>query len=287
MPITFSNTGNSGNFSLFDEGKGGSLRLNYVSSSEAPLLSPSPTPSVSVTPTPSLTPSVSTTPSISVTPSVSSTPTPSVSTTPSISVTPSVSATPGVTDAIRSQLSTSSGSYDSASLGNWVKVTKAEYDRVAANVTGATKKGNNDTQINTRSVATSWTNQWIAFGTGSVASFQIDNGEYVIAMITEAWNQSGGTSQLAYTTTFTGSAITNIGGTAGPSTGGVRDYFVRKAPNDAATETRYPVLRMTVSPNAVLSWPGFRSADSGSTWISLFPNQISKIQIVTTSTKSW
>ena len=106
-------------------------------------------------------------------------------------------------------------------------------------------------------------------------------------MITEAWNQTGGTSQLGYTTAFTGSVVANIGTAAGPSSGGVRDYFVRKAPTDPATETRYPTLLMTVSPNAVLNWPGYRSADSGSSWVALPNNQIAKIQIVTTATKSW
>lgn len=191
-------------------------------------------------------------------------------------------------DLIRAQLTTAQQtSYDAAPVGGWIKVTATQYNNIVNNVTGATKKGNSDAQVATRSTLTSWQNNWIAFGTGNNPSFQIDSGEYVIAMITEAWNQSGGTSQLGYTTTFTGNSITNIGGTAGPSTGGVRDYFVRKAPIDVATEIRYPTLHMTVSPNAVLSWPGFRSADSGSTWISLPNNQVSKIQIVTTTTKSW
>lgn len=191
-----------------------------------------------------------------------------------------------VGDQIASQLTTSLTSYNAASVGSWVKITSGEYSRIASNVSGATKKGNNDTQISTRDVLTGYANQWIAFGASSIPTFQIDSGEYVIAMITEAWNNSGGTSQLGYTTTFLGSAITNIGGTAGPSSGGVRDYFVRKAPTDSATETRYPVLYMTVSPNAVNSWNGYRSA-TGASWTSLPNNQVSKIQLITTSTKSW
>lgn len=193
-----------------------------------------------------------------------------------------------VSDSIRAQLTPAQQvTYDAAAVGSWIKVTATQYNNIVSNVTGATKKGNSDPQVATRDVLTSYSNFWIAFGTTGNPSFQINTGEYVIAMITEAWNQSGGTSQLGYMTTFTGSVVANIGGTAGPSSGGVRDYFVRKAPTDAASETRYPTLFMTVSPNAVTNWPGFRSNNSGSSWTSTPNNQISKIQIVTTSTKSW
>lgn len=219
------------------------------------------------------------------TPTSSSTPTPTP--TPTRTLTPTPSSAPAV-DSIRAQLTTAQqATYDAASVGDWIKVTSTQYTNIVNNVTGATKKGNTDVQVNTRSVATSFSNQWIAFGLGSTPSFQINNGEYVIAMITEAWNQSGGNSQLGFTTSFTGTPITNYGGTAGPTSGGVRDYFVRKAPIDIATETRYPVLFMTVSPNAVLNWNGFRSADNGVTWTANSSSANSKIQIVTTTTKSW
>lgn len=221
-----------------------------------------------------------------ITPTNTITPSPTITLTPT--PTPSSSSSAPAVDAIRAQLSGSQLiAYDAASVGNWIKVTATQYNNIVANVSGATKKGNSDTQVNTRSSITSWENNWIAFGSGTTPTFQINSGEYVIAMITEAWNQTGGQSQLGYTTDFTGSTITNIGNAASPSTGGVRDYFVRKAPTDAATETRYPVLKMTVSPNAVLSWNGFRSANNGASWIALPNNQVSKIQIVTTSTKSW
>lgn len=193
-----------------------------------------------------------------------------------------------VVDLIRAQLSGAQlTAYDAAAVGNWVKVTQTMYDNIVANVVGATKKGNNDTQVNTRDTLTSYSNNWISFGASNVPSFQIDSGEYVIAMITEAWNQPTGQTQLGYTTTFNGSSIINYGGTAGPSTGGTRDYYVRKAPTDAATETRYPVMNMTVSPNAVTGWDGYNSSNNGTTWNANPANTTAKIQLVTTSTKSW
>jgi len=44
---------------------------------------------------------------------------------------------------------------------------------------------------------------------------------------------------------------------------------------------------MTVAPNAVNGWDGYRSTDNGATWNALPNTQISKIQIITTSTKGW
>lgn len=190
-------------------------------------------------------------------------------------------------DAIRTQLtSAQQTTYDAASVGSWIKVTSTEYNNIVSIVTGATKKGNSDAQIATRDLLTSGTNPY-TFGSGSTPSFQIDQGEYVIAMITEAWNSSSGQSQLGYTTTFKGTPISNIGPTAGPSQGGGRDYYVRKAPTDVATETRYPTLSMTQSPNAVNGWAGFVTSNGGTSWSTAPNGQVPKIQIVTTSTKSW
>lgn len=194
--------------------------------------------------------------------------------------------TPAV-DLIKNYLTTNLTAYNNATVGNFIKVTKTEYDNIAANIAGVIKKGNNDDQINTRDSLTSWENNWISFGASGVPTFQIDTGEYVIGFISEAWNQNTGTSQLGYTTTFNGNTITNIGNAAGLSSGGQRDYYIRKAPTDAATETRYPVLKMSVSPNGVSNWNGYRSANDGASWIALPNNQVLKIQILVTSTKSW
>lgn len=303
MPIEFKNISGTGSFTLVNSSNAGSFVLLLSGSVNPPPPTPTPTVAPTVAPTaapttfsptaaPTNAPTISPTAAPTNAPTAAPTAAPTVAPTAAPTVAPTAAPTPaptsGGTDLIRAQLTTAQQtSYDAAPVGGWIKVTATQYNNIVNNVTGATKKGNSDAQVATRSSLTSWQNNWIAFGTGSVPSFQIDTGEYVIAMITEAWNQSGGTSQLGYTTTFTGSVITNIGGTAGPSTGGVRDYFIRKAPTDVATEARYPTLFMTVSPNAVLNWSGYRSTNSGSTWIGLPNNQISKIQIVTTTTKSW
>lgn len=194
--------------------------------------------------------------------------------------------TPSI-DNIRLLLTTSLTTYDNAIEGNWIKVSKTEYDNIANNLNGVIKKGNTDTQVNTRDVLTSWANNWISFGTNNTPTFQINEGEYVIAMITETWNQPGGYSQLGYTTSFNGNDIINIANQASPSTGGTRDYFIRKKPSDVATETRYPVLFQNFSPNGVSGWSGYRSSDNGTTWLELTPGAVSKIQLLTTSIKTW
>jgi len=202
------------------------------------------------------------------------------------SASPSPSPSPGV-DTLRQQMTSSLVAYDAATDGNWVKITKTEYDKIAANVVGATKKGNSDAQVNTRASYTSYTD-WMSFGASGVPTFQINSGEYVIALISEAWNQNTGQTTLGYTTTFNGNTITQIGGnTAGTSIGGNRDYYVLKKPSTAATETRYPVMKMTVSPNAVNGWNGYRSTNNGASWTAVLNTQVSKIQIITTSTKGW
>lgn len=277
MSLELKNVNNSGYTELKNLYNSGYFSLAF-SGSEVP---------TTTTTTSTTTTTTTAAPTTTTTTTTTSTTTSTTTVAPTTTSTTTTTTTSGVTDQLRAQLTTSTSSYDAASVGSWVKITAAEYNRITGSITGATKKGNSDAQIATRSVLTSYTNQQIAFGTGSTPSFQINTGEYVIAMITEAWNQTSGSSYLSYTTAFTGSVVGSIGGAAGPSSGGTRDYFVRKAPTDIATETRYPTLLMTVSPNAVLNWSGYRSTNSGSSWIGLPNNQIAKIQIVTTLTKSW
>lgn len=188
-------------------------------------------------------------------------------------------------DTIRQQITASLAAYTAAAADSWVKVTKTEYDKVVANVASVSKIGNTDVQINNRDVSTSYPNSHIAFGSSGIPSFSISTGQYVVGYISEAWN-SVGTSQLGYTTTFLGTPVTNIGG-AMPTVGGIRDYYIRKTPTAAATETRYPTLFMTVSPNAVNGTNGYNSSNGGVTWGVNVPNATAKIQILVTSTKSW
>ncbi|NBP56236.1 hypothetical protein EBU71_06830 [bacterium] len=261
-------------------------------STPTPTITPTLTSSSTPTPTQTLTGTSTLTPSATLTNTPTNTQTPTVTPTPTLTSsmtntpTPTPSSTPSV-DSIRDQLTTlQQTTYDSLDVGDWMKVTVTEYTNIVNNLSGATKKGNSDIQVNTRDPLTTFSNRYVAFGSGNTASFQIDTGEYVVAMITETWNQSGATSSLGYTTTFKGTPIITIGDPAGPSTGGQRDYFIRKAPTDVATETRYPVLNLSQSPNGVSGWSIFTTTDGGSTWS---PTGLDgpKIQIITTLVKSW
>ena len=75
--------------------------------------------------------------------------------------------TPAV-DLIKNYLTTNLTAYNNATVGNFIKVTKTEYDNIAANIAGVIKKGNNDDQINTRDSLTSWENNWISFGASGI-----------------------------------------------------------------------------------------------------------------------
>lgn len=194
---------------------------------------------------------------------------------------------PSNIDLIRGLLTTSVVIYDTKENNEWVKVTKEEYDSISLLFNNVIKKGNTDNQINNRDSLTSWSNSWIAFGENDIPSFTIDQGHYVIGMITETWNQPNAISKLGYTTTFKGNNITQIGGDAFPSTGGQRDYFILKKPTQMAEETWYPVLLLTQTPNGVSGTNGYRTTDDGQNWLTLPTGYVPKIQLLTTNIKGW
>ena len=191
-----------------------------------------------------------------------------------------------VVDALRLQLSTSLTAYDAATANDWVKITKAEYDGIASAISGATKRGNTDTQINTREVNTSTVEVQFADPSSSSIPIAIELGEYVIAFIAEPYNGSG-TVQFGTTTTFhTG---TPTYGNSVTATGGGRNYYVRKTPTTPASQTLYPGLKASLggySLNAVSGTKGWYTLNGGSTWVAQ-ENNAAKFQMIVTSTKSW
>jgi hypothetical protein len=203
---------------------------------------------------------------------------------------PSYSVDPNY-DALESQLTTSLVSYQNATINDWVKITKTEYDNIFNNVDGVTKIGNNDTQINNRAVATGYLTT--TFGTiDANTPLTIPTGYYVVGFISESWNQTGYT-QLGYTTTFHTGAPTYMGNSPEVSPG-TRGYYVRKKPSEVegapATQDLYPVLNFIspAYPNAVPNTFGWQTPDGGTTWIETDSNsQTAKIQILITNTATW
>ena len=196
-----------------------------------------------------------------------------------------------VADAIAAQLSGAQlTAYNNASVGSWVKVTQSQYNAVVANVSGATVKGATDAEVAERGVNTGIGGYYVTFGSGTTpdSDYVLNSGEYIIAMISEAWNQNTGQTQLAYTTTFKGSTITTIGGQAGPSGGGAPDYYVRKAPSAAMTENGYILVNISVTPNSVAGQRSFYTTNNGASWTGDSGFDFAPtLQYVVTTTKSW
>ena len=196
-----------------------------------------------------------------------------------------------VADSIKTYMIASLNAYNAATDNTWVKITKTEYDNLAANLQSVTKVGASDAQIDTRLVGTGGTAA-TQYNPGS--TYNIPSGRYVFGMILETWNQNGSGS-VGYSTTVTGSIVGYnnyfaLGGDGNILVGSVlpvqRNYFVIKKPTFVTSQTVYPFVTMSVSPNGVniAAWLW-----NGSSWTSYaaISNAASKYQLLTTSVKQW
>lgn len=214
-------------------------------------------------------------------------PTPTPTLTPTSTPTPS----PTPSDYIESQLTTNLLNYQNASDNDWISVTQQEYNDIANNVSGVIKIGNNDTQVNTRDLATGYGTT--TFGTVDANTpLTIPTGYYVVGFVAESWNQNGQV-QLGYTTTYHTGAPTYMGNSPNVI-GGATMFFIRKRPNSVegapASTNLYPVLNFLglAYPNAVPNTFGWQTPNSGTTWLETDPNgQTAKIQILITNVQSW
>ena len=196
-----------------------------------------------------------------------------------------------VTDNIKTYMVASLNSYNAAADNTWVKITKSEYDNLAANLQSVTKVGASDVQINNRLVGTGGT---FATQYNPGSTYNIPSGRYVFGMILESWNQNGSGS-VGYATVVTGS-IANynnyfaLGSDGNILVGSVlpvqRNYFVIKKPTFVTSQTVYPFVTMSVSPNGVdtAAWLW-----NGSSWTAYpaISTAASKYQLLTTAVKQW
>jgi hypothetical protein len=203
-----------------------------------------------------------------------------------------LSTTPSGVDSIRAQLSTSSGSYDAASINNWVKITKTEYDRIFSNIPGATKRGNTDVQVATRAVAAGFTEMTFAINNDPAQALTINVNEYPIAFVAETWNGNANV-QFGYTTAYHTGAPTYGNSILVTPVGAC--YYVRKAPTGVesapATQILYPALKISGNTfNLVPNTSGWYTTNGGTTWLSYQGNAgngAAKFQMIVTTTKSW
>jgi hypothetical protein len=248
-----------------------------------PTDTPTPTPTFTPTSTPTSTPTNTPVPPTNTpTPTPTNTSTPTPTNTPTVTPTSTPTPTPGG-DAIRAALTTSTGSYDAATVGNWVKVTAAEYANVKATVTGVNTRGMTEAQANENGSA--WTGTCAhTLPSGSITS---PSGEYIIGFSARAFNTNG-TFTVLTSTTYKGTYAAL--GNSPNSTAGAREYFVRKAPTTANASTTY--VASAASTNRTLGTTSFTNSaydcaspydGPWSTWNTAAPI----FQFIGTSTKSW
>lgn len=236
---------------------------------------------VTPTPTPTLTQTPTSTPTLTLTPTqtLTLTASPTLTTTP----TPSSTSISG-SDAIRAALTTSTGSYDAAAVGNWVKVTSTEYANVIATVSGTTIRGLTEAQAN--QVGSGWVGTCAHIQSSS--SIESPSGEYIIGFSSRLGSSTGTISVLT-STTYNGTYnVLENSPTINSANG--REYWVRKAPTTSNSSTTY-VGSVTSAGSRILTTTSFPStyydcSSPYSAWTS-WNAGVPIFQFIGTSTKSW
>ena len=197
-----------------------------------------------------------------------------------------------IPDSIQAQLTTNLAAYNAASVNSWVKVTSTEYANVFNNLPGVTKKGNTDTQVTTRAVASGFTEMQFSLSNNTGSALTINSGEYPIGFVAETWNTTQ-TVQFGYSTAYHTGAPTYGNSVTVTPVGAC--YYVRKAPTGIesapATQTLYPSLKLSGGTfNLVPNTSGWYTTNGGTTWLAYqgnASNGAAKFQMLVTSTKSW
>ena len=179
MPLILSNTNNSGYIELRNQYNNGYFSLAF-SGSEVP---------------------TTTTTTTSTTTTTTTVPTTTTTTTTTTTSTTTTTTTAAGVDQLKAQLTASLTAYNSAATNDWVKITKAEYDKIAANITGATKRGNTDVQVATRAVSAGFTEFQFSINNNTGSALTFNTGEYPIAFVAETWNTTQ-TVQFGYDTVY-------------------------------------------------------------------------------------
>lgn len=188
-------------------------------------------------------------------------------------------------DSIRAALTTSTSSYDAATVGDWVKVTSTEYANVIATVTGTTVRGLTDAQAN--QVGSAWVGTCAHVQASS--SIQSPSGEYIIGFSARLASSTGTVSVLI-STTYSGTYNT-LGNSPTINSANGREYWIRKAPTTANAATTY-VGSVTSAGNRVLTTTTFPltyydCSSPYSTWVAWNNAGVPIFQFIGTSTKSW
>jgi len=193
-------------------------------------------------------------------------------------------------DSIRAALSTSVSAYDAATVGNFIKITAAEYANVASTVTGTTKYVMNDTDLT--SGFTGWSTDYnVSYNdsTNPIGTIPISN--YIIG-----YAYSGGFSTSITTYLRTGTTVTGIHSKMGSNitftdNGNKTVYFIRKAPTDSTASKVYLSFYTTGSSLGQVTgksnYPMYYSQSANTNTWTLYTGPYPTFQTLATTTKSW
>jgi hypothetical protein len=197
---------------------------------------------------------------------------------------------PQAVDSIRAALSTSVTAYDAASVGNFIKITSAEYANVVATVTGTTKYVMNDTDLT--SAFNGWTTGYNVSYDDTINSIgSIPTSNYIIGYAYSLTSAASVTTYLRSGTAANGTH-TKIGSNVTfTDTGTKTVYFIRKAPTTATGSKVYLSYYTTGSGLGQVSgksnYPIFYSLGADTNTWSSFNGGYPTFQALATTTKSW
>jgi hypothetical protein len=197
---------------------------------------------------------------------------------------------PQAADSIRAALSTSVSAYDAATVGNFIKVTAAEYANVVSTVTDTTKYVMNDADLT--SSFGGWTTGYNVSYNDTVNSIgTIPTSNYIIGY---AYSGGFGTSITTYlrTGTTVNGTHSKIGSNVTFTDNGSKTvYFIRKAPTDSTASKVYLSFYTTGGGLGQVvgksNYPVYYSLNADTNTWTVFTGAYPTLQALATTTKSW
>jgi hypothetical protein len=196
-------------------------------------------------------------------------------------------------DAIRSALTTSQSSYDSATIGNFISVTSAEYAAVLSAVS-ATKYIMTDADLT--STYSGWSTGFnISYNDTTKTEGAIPTSNYIIGYAFSGGFGAGTVTTYLRTSTTSNGTHTKIGSNLifTPGSGNKTVYFIRKAPTVITTQKTYVSFYMAGTGTSLGQVSGksnypiyFSNSIDTNTWTS-FTGGYPCFQVIATTTKLW
>ena len=186
------------------------------------------------------------------------------------------------TAAMRALLSASGQTaYDAATSGNWFEVSSTDYAAVYSGLSGMSKIGMSDSQMNES--GTSWSINYLV--TAPQANATVASGSYLLGFRCKFTGAGANSTKIYSGTTFKGT-YTQVANTASATGSGFK-YFLRKTPSAVGSATYIGIFVGTSMPGSTTSWSGSGYSTSPfSTWTT-WNTSIPLFQALTTTTQQW